>query len=108
MFGHFPEHDLGALGNWKTCDAGAHGGKCDGAKFPFGGNPQRMRRRSPQRSRRRFSPELHARRMNHEPGAKFAARGDCRATDRYAADVVAFPLDRIAAFATDRASYTAS
>src|ERR1700674_17755 len=108
MLGYFPEHDLGALEERKTRNTGTHRGKCDGAELPFGGDSQGMRRRSPQRARRRFSAELHARRMNHEPGAKFSARGDRRAADRYAADEVAFPLYRIAAFAADGACYTSA
>src|ERR1700730_18930826 len=103
MIDHFPQHDLGALENWEAGNPGADRGKCDGAELPLGCDSQAMRRRRPQRARRSLASQLHARRMNHVARAKLASRGNRCAADRYGADGVAFPLNRFAALAPDRA-----
>src|ERR1700722_2838424 len=52
--------------------------------------------------------KLHARRVNHVLGRKLAACVDRGVADRYAPNLVALALNRVAAFATNRTGHAAA
>src|SRR5260370_11643238 len=101
MLCRFAKHDLRAVFQWKSRDAGANCRKCDCLQAAIVGDPQGMRRRMPQRVRTRLPAELHAGGMNHKSRLQLSARGDGRIANRNTADSIAFALAPFSAFASE-------
>src|SRR5256885_6606378 len=104
MLNGFLEHNLRTLVHWKSGNARPNRGKCNGLQLPLQRQPQRVCRRCLQRfGRRRAAAKAHARRMDHIARFQIPRSGDRRESNRYAAHLVAFLLNRLAALARNGA-----
>src|ERR1700676_587051 len=106
MLDGFVEHNLRTLLHRKSGNPRANRRKRHRLQSPLRRQPQRMRRRSPQRlGGSPLAAQSHARRVNHVTRLQLSAARNRGIPDRNASYRVALLLNRLAAFAMDRSRH---